>query len=318
MLEASILIGVGLILLNFSADKFVDAAVDLSICLRIPTLVVGLVVVGFATSAPELIVSITAAFSGHPSLSIGNALGSNIANIGLVLGMTSIIVPLYLSQATFEIEFRLMLVALVIFTLVVSDLSIARIDGIILGLSLLIILFLMVKFSSQNSLEIEGSIDGGSPGLGKSSFWLLIGFAIMLLGSDILVRGSISLAKLFGASDLFIGLTIVAVGTSLPELAASIAAALKKKADIVIGNIIGSNTFNALAVTAMPALVEPFTVEVVALSRDVAIMWLLTIILIVILFIGKNKLTICKFGGCILLACFCFYQFFLFQMQNIT
>ena len=140
----------------------------------------------------------------------------------------------------------------------------------------------------------------------------------MLLGSDILVRGSISLAKLFGASDLFIGLTIVAVGTSLPELAASNAAALKKKADIVICNIIGSNTFNALAVTAMPALVEPFTVEVVALSRDVAIMWLLTIILIVILFIGKNKLTICKFGGCILLACFCFYQFFLFQMQNIT
>ena len=318
MLEALVLILVGLILLTYSADKFVDAAVDLSTCLRIPTLLVGLVVVGFATSAPELIVSVTAAFSGHPSLSIGNAVGSNIANIGLVLGMTSIIIPLHLSQSTFDIEFRLMLVALVIFTLVVSDLTIIEIDGIILVLSLLIILFLMIKFSSQNSLETEESFGGKSPGLGRSSFWLLIGFSIMLLGSEILVRGSISLAKIFGASDLFIGLTIVAVGTSLPELAASIAAALKKKADIVIGNIIGSNTFNALAVTAMPALVKPFTIESEALSRDVATMWLLTIILIVILLIGKNKLTICRFGGYILLACFCFYQFSLFQMQNVS
>ncbi len=318
MLEALILIVVGLILLTYSADKFVDAAVDLSTCLRIPTLVVGLVVVGFATSAPELIVSVTAAFSGHPSLSIGNAVGSNIANIGLVLGITSIIIPLHLSQATFDIEFRLMLAALVIFTLVVSDLVIARLDGIILVFFLLVILFLMIKFSSQNELETEESFNGESPELGKSSFWLLIGFVIMLLGSEILVRGSISLAKIFGASDLFIGLTIVAIGTSLPELAASIAAALKKKADIVIGNIIGSNTFNALAVTAMPALVKPFTIEAEALSRDVATMWLLTIILIIILFIGKNKLTICRFGGFILLACFCFYQFSLFQMQNVT
>ena len=166
MLEASILIIVGLILLTFSADKFVDAAVDLSICLRIPTLVVGLVVVGFATSAPELIVSITAAFSGHPSLSIGNAVGSNIANIGLVLGMTSIIIPLYLSQATFDIEFRLMLVALVIFTLVVSDLSIARIDGIILVLSLLIILFLMIKFSSQMVWKLRALLMVRALGLG--------------------------------------------------------------------------------------------------------------------------------------------------------
>ncbi len=318
MLDALILIVVGLTLLTFAADKFVDAAVDLSTCLKIPTLVVGLVVVGFATSAPELIVSVTAAFNGHPSLSIGNAVGSNIANIGLVLGVTAIIVPLRLSKATFDIEFRLMLVALVIFTLIVSDLMIARLDGVILALSLFIILFLMIKFSGQGNSVVENSRKMESPGVWKPSFWLVTGFIFMLLGSEVLVKGSISLAKIFGASDLFIGLTIVAIGTSLPELAASVAGALKKEVDIAIGNIIGSNTFNALAVTAMPALVEPFSIEVEALSRDVTTMWLLTIILILILLTGKNKLTICTFGGYILLACFCFYQFFLFQMQIVT
>ena len=318
MLEALILIVIGLILLTYSADKFVDAAVDLSICLRMPKLVVGLVVVGFATSAPELIVSITAAFNGHPSLSIGNALGSNIANIGLVLGVTSIIIPLHLSQSTFDIEFRLMIVALAIFTVIISDLMIVRLDGVILILFLLIILFSMIKFSGQGDSIVKDLPESQRPELWKSGFWLLTGFIFMLLGSEVLVRGSISLAKIFGASDLFIGLTIVAIGTSLPELATSVAGALKREADIAIGNIIGSNTFNALAVTAMPALVAPFSIEVEALKRDVTTMWLLTIMLIVILLIGKEKLTICRLGGYILLACFCFYQFFLFQMQMVT
>ena len=318
MLEALILIVVGLTLLTYAADKFVDAAVELSTCLRIPTLVVGLIVVGFATSAPELIVSVTAAFNGHPSLSIGNAVGSNIANIGLVLGVTSIIVPLHLSQSTFDIEFRLMLVGLAIFTLIISDLTIVRLDGIILATSLLIILFLMIKFSGQGVSTADNFHETQRPGFWKSVLMLLAGFIFMLLGSEALVRGSIGLAKIFGASDLFIGLTIVAIGTSLPELAASVAGALKKEADIAIGNIIGSNTFNALAVTAMPAFVEPFSIEVEALSRDVTTMWLLTLILILILLIGKNKLTICRRGGYILLACFCFYQFSLFQMQLVT
>ena len=151
MIEAIILVILGLVLLTFAADKFVDGAVGLSINLKIPTLIIGLVVIGFATSAPELIVSVTAAFRGHPSLSLGNAVGSNIANIGLVLGITSIIVPLHLSRNTFKVEFRLMILALIIFTLLVSDLKITRIDGLIL----------IFSFEVRSSLKILNTLSFG-------------------------------------------------------------------------------------------------------------------------------------------------------------
>ena len=318
MIEAIILVILGLVLLTFAADKFVDGAVGLSINLKIPTLIIGLVVIGFATSAPELIVSVTAAFSGHPSLSLGNAVGSNIANIGLVLGITSIIVPLHLSRNTFKVEFRLMILALIIFTLLVSDLKITRIDGLILIFSLFIILFAMIKLNGKYATTPKETEGESKINLRKSIFLSSVGFLTMLLASEILVRGSIDIAKFFGASDLFIGLTIVAVGTSLPELAASVAGALKKEVDLAIGNIIGSNTFNALAVTAMPALVSQFLIESEALSRDIVSMWLLTFFLIIILLVGKNKLSIGRYGGCFLAACFCFYQFLLFQAQMIT
>ncbi len=318
MVESLVFILAGLGLLTYAADKFVDGAIDLSVCLRIPTLVVGLIVVGFATSAPELIVSLTAALNGHPSLSIGNAVGSNIANIGLVLGITAVIVPLHLSETTFKNEFRLMLLALAVFTFIISDLIITRTDGAILIFSLLIILSLMIKQSTRGDSHSGQNIEVERPSFWKSSFWVIFGFLLMLIGSEILVKGSVEMARIFGASDLFIGLTIIAIGTSLPELAASVAGALKKEVDIAIGNIIGSNTFNALAVTAMPALLDPFAVSSEALSRDVVVMWVLTIILIIILLMGRNKLTISKLGGCILVTCFCLYQFFLFQTQIVS
>jgi len=318
MLEAIIFVLCGLGLLAFGADRFVDGALSLSVRFGISPMIVGVVVVGFATSAPELLVSTIAALESHPTLSIGNAIGSNIANIGLVLGVTALVFPLQIKSSLLKIEFPIMLAGLLLSTLLMLDLSIGLADGLVFLCGLVFLLSLMVFFNgnaedeSFDDNEPLTSDPGKEVRIWRASFLFLVGLVLLLIGSELLVKGAVSLARYFGATDVFIGLTIVAVGTSLPELAASLASALKKATDLAIGNIIGSNLFNALGVVAMPALLHPFSVDIIILQRDVGVMWFLTLLLLLAIIISRKKGKLDRLQGLMFLLSFIFYQIFLF------
>ena len=318
MLEAIIFVLCGLGLLAFGADRFVDGALSLSVRFRISPMIVGVVVVGFATSAPELLVSTIAALESHPTLGIGNAIGSNIANIGLVLGVTSLVFPLQIKTSLLKIEFPIMLAGLLLSTLLMLDLNIGLVDGFLFLGGLLFLLSLMV-FLNGNAEE-ESFDDDKSFILDQEKevriwgafFLFLGGLVLLLIGSEMVVKGAVSLAKYFGITDVFIGLTIVAVGTSLPELAASLASAFKKATDLAIGNIIGSNLFNALGVVAMPALFHPFSIDIIILQRDVGVMWFLTLLLLLAIIISRKKGKLDRLPGLMFLLSFIFYQITLF------
>ena len=318
MLEAIIFVLCGLGLLAFGADRFVDGALSLSVRFGISPMIVGVVVVGFATSAPELLVSTIAALESHPNLSIGNAIGSNIANIGLVLGVTALVFPLQIKSSLLKLEFPIMLTGLLLSTLLMLDLNIGLVDGIALlgGLFFLLSMMVFLNGNAEDDNFDDGelciSTQEKEVTVWKAFFLFLAGLALLLIGSEMLVKGAVSLAKYFGATDVFIGLTIVAVGTSLPELAASLASALKKATDLAIGNIIGSNLFNALGVVAMPALFHPFSVDITILQRDVGVMWLLTLLLLLAIIISRKKGKLDRLPGLIFLLSFIFYQVTLF------
>tara|TARA_Y100001936_G_C16076629_1_gene674457 strand:- start:1281 stop:2243 length:963 start_codon:yes stop_codon:yes gene_type:complete len=318
MLEAIIFVLCGLGLLAFGADRFVDGALSLSVRFRISPMIVGVVVVGFATSAPELLVSTIAALESHPTLSIGNAIGSNIANIGLVLGVTALVFPLQIKTSLLKIEFPIMLAGLLLSSLLMLDLNIGLVDGFLFLVGLLFLLSLMVflngnaedeSFDKDKSFILDQEKEVR---IWRAFFLFLGGLVLLLIGSEMLVKGAVLLAKYFGATDVFIGLTIVAVGTSLPELAASLASAFKKATDLAIGNIIGSNLFNALGVVAMPALFHPFSIDIIILQRDVGVMWLLTLLLLMAIIISRKKGKLDRLPGLMFLLGFIFYQITLF------
>ena len=318
MLEAIIFVLCGLGSLAFGADRFVDGALSLSVRFRISPMIVGVVVVGFATSAPELLVSTIAALDSHPTLSIGNAIGSNIANIGLVLGVTALVFPLQIKASLLKIEFPIMLAGLLLSTLLMLDLNIGLVDGFLFLGGLLFLLSLMVflngnaedqSFDDDKSFILDQEKEVR---IWRAFFLFLGGLVLLLIGSEMLVKGAVSLAKHFGATDVFIGLTIVAVGTSLPELAASLASAFKKATDLAIGNIIGSNLFNALGVVAMPALFHPFSIDIIILQRDVGVMWFLTLLLLMAIIISRKKGKLDRLPGLMFLLSFIFYQITLF------
>ena len=318
MLEAIIFVLCGLGLLAFGADRFVDGALSLSVRFRVSPMIVGVVVVGFATSAPELLVSSIAALESHPTLGIGNAIGSNIANIGLVLGVTALVFPLQIKASLLKIEFPIMLAGLLLSTLLMLDLNIGLVDGFLFLGGLLFLLSLMVflngnaedqSFDDDKSFILDQEKEVR---IWRAFFLFLGGLVLLLIGSEMLVKGAVSLAKHFGATDVFIGLTIVAVGTSLPELAASLASAFKKATDLAIGNIIGSNLFNALGVVAMPALFHPFSFDIIILQRDVGVMWFLTLLLLLAIILSRKKRKLDRLPGIIFLFFFIFYQITLF------
>ena len=318
MLEAIIFVLSGLGLLAFGADRFVDGALSLSVRFGISPMIVGVVVVGFATSAPELLVSTIAALESHPTLSIGNAIGSNIANIGLVLGVTALVFPLQIKSSLLKIEFPIMLLGLLLSTLLMLDLRIGFNDGLVFLGGLFFLLSIMVFLNGKAE---DGSLDESDRSIlaqekevrTRRDFLLFLGgLALLLIGSEMLVKGAVSLAKYYGATDVFIGLTIVAVGTSLPELAASLASALKKATDLAIGNIIGSNLFNALGVVAMPALFHPFSIDLIVLQRDVGVMWCFTLFLLLVIIVSKTKGRLGRLPGLMFLLGFITYQIALF------
>lgn len=302
----------GLMLLVVTADRFVAGAAALAQNLGVSTLVIGLTIVGFGTSAPEILVSGIASFSGNPGLAIGNAIGSNIANIGLILGLTAIIVPLTIASKTLRREYPIVLGVSLLSFLLVIDGELGFYDGLILLLLLFVVLFYMWKVASSGAdkileAEFEAELPDKMP-TSQATMWLILGLTGLLIASKMLVWGAVGIAEVLGVSDLIIGLTIVALGTSLPELAASIASALKNEPDLAIGNILGSNLYNLMAVLSIPGLVAPGAVSAEVLSRDMPVMLALTLAIGGIAYSQKGAHCISRFGGVLLLLAYCGYQ----------
>ncbi len=313
MLTAFAAVAGGLVLLSFGADRFVEGAAALARHFGVPPLVVGLVLVGFATSAPEMLVSAMAAFNGNPTLGVGNAIGSNIANVGLVLGVTALVAPLTVRSTILRREFPMMFVVLLASSALLLDLSLDHGDGIalMLGLAAMIGVTLWLALHAAPGDPLIAEFDKElvvAMRPPRAALWLALGLALLLVGSDLLVSGAVDLARAFGVSDIVIGLTIVAVGTSLPELAASVASAFKDEPDIALGNVIGSNMFNALGVLGMPALILPTRLEPEVIQRDIPYMLVLSAALFLLARVRGRPGTIGRVDGAILLAAFLAYQ----------
>ena len=320
----AILAGFGLLI--WSADLFVDGASATARNLGVSPLIIGLTIVGFGTSAPEMLVASIAAYGGNPGLAVGNAIGSNITNIALVLGATAVIVPLTVHSSILKREYPLLLAAtLLAVVLMATDNALGSLDGILMILLLFILMAWVVhqalkqkRESAANhteadplSTEFEQEIPADMPM--KKALWLLVsGMVVLLISSKLLVWGAINIATAFGVSDLIIGLTIVAIGTSLPELAASIASARKGEHDIALGNVIGSNMFNTLGVLGIAALVHPAELTEGVLTRDLVLMVSLTIVMFVMAFGRRGAGQITRTEGIILLTIFFSYEIVLY------
>ncbi len=286
MLIPSILSGIGLLLLLWSSDRFVDGASYTAKFFGMPPLLIGMVIVGFGTSAPEMVVSTFASLQGNPGIALGNAYGSNIANIALILGITAIIGPIRVHSAVLRKELPILTFVTIISILLLIDLYLSFWNA----LSLLVLFAVLMTWAivqgmkkDTDELGIQTEKEIVSAVSLKKSIWLLIsGLAVLIVSSRVLVWGAVEIAQHFGVSDTIIGLTVVAVGTSLPELAASIIAAKKGEPDIAIGNVIGSNLFNTLVVVGIAGMINPFAVESSTVYRDMTLMGILTVSLFVI------------------------------------
>lgn len=304
---------VGFTVLIWGANYFIDGAANIATNFGVSPLIVGLTIVGFGTSAPEMLVSALAAIDGAPALGIGNAIGSNIANVGLVLGITILITPLAVHSNTLSREFPLLAFVMAVALFLMWDNYLGHTDGIILFSGFILTLFgmayLAIRSSKDDPLEQEFEQEFSKPKMStRRSIWsFIIGLIALLIGSKSLVWGATGVATLLGVSDLIIGLTIVAIGTSLPELAASVISALKNEHDIAIGNILGSNIFNLLAVLAMPALIYPSEIDTAVLQRDFPVMVGLILLLYLFARFG-HKGHIGRMSGTLLLLIYLGYN----------
>ncbi len=298
---------IGFALLIWSADTFTHNGAKVARIFNISPLIIGLLIFGFGTSAPEMLVSGLAAYDGHPEMSIGNAFGSNIFNIALVLATTAIIYPVTVEKAVLKKEWVFLFVSSLIAGFLLMDGFLSFVDGLILlALLLLFLIYVFNESKKGNSIEIEPyeeSIDNQEKG--KTWLLLLISLIILVSSAKLVVWGGTNLALAFGVSDLIIGLTVVALGTSLPELAVAISSALKRQHQMIIGNIIGSNLFNTLGVLAIPGLIHPFQIPAEVISRDYIYMITLTLLILIL----SIKLKINRYGGLILLAILASYLY---------
>ncbi len=316
----------GIAVLVWAADRFVTGAAALAFNMGVSSLIIGLTVVGLGTSAPEILVSAVAALQGNTQLAVGNAVGSNIANIGLILGATALVVPLTVRSQTLRREYPLVLGVSVLAFLLLWDESLDLVDGLVLVCCLVLITGWMIHIARQGKAdaddplesELEAEIPRGMT-TAKAVFWLFVGLIGLLVASRFLVWGAVEIAHAFGVSDLVIGLTIVAVGTSLPELAASMAGALKGEHDIAVGNVLGSNLYNLLAVLSVPGLMAPGPVNPEVLVRDLPVMLVLTLAIFFMSYrIFSPRTRINRVEGGVLLVCYAAYQVFLYQTSLAT
>lgn len=274
----------GLVLLTWSADRFVLGASATARNLGISPLIIGMTIMGFGTSAPEMLVATMAAMEGNSGLAVGNAIGSNIANIALVLGATALITPMVVDSNTLRREFPLLLLITVVACYLLLDGQLGFLDGLVLLVGFVVVIGLLIYLGLTQAntdplnIELEEEIPTDMP-MKLSVFWAFTGLIVLIFSSKMLTWGAINIAVSLGISDLVIGLTIVAIGTSLPELAASIMSAIKKEHDMALGNILGSNMFNLLAVLAIPGLIHPSAIDNEVIYRDLPVMLTLTVLL---------------------------------------
>lgn len=309
----------GLILLVVGGEFLVRSAVALSFKFNISKLVIGMTVVSFATSAPELLVSLQAALDGSPDIALGNIIGSNIANIGLVLGITALISPLGIDKNFYQLNWpMMMLLSIVLYFMLQSGDVLNRMEGLALFISLIVFLYILIKRSkSEPETHMEDLDDDLQITSGfKITIWLLIGAVALYFGSEWLVKGAKEMAFSLGISERVIAVTMVAIGTSVPELAASVIAALKKEKAISLGNLIGSNIFNIAAVLGITSMIQPIPVNnFKILSND--LFWMLGFAAVLIVFILiPRKLEIGRYKGFILLAAYILFTFLTFTSEN--
>ncbi|MFP4610838.1 MAG: calcium/sodium antiporter [Thiohalophilus sp.] len=321
MLLSVIAVILGFAVVIKGADWFVQGAGATARNLGVSPLVIGLTIVGLGTSAPEMLISAIATLDGNGGLAVGNALGSNITNIALVLGITALVVPLVVRSETLRREYPVMFLIMLVSLMLVADGELGRLDGLILIIGMVLMLWWLVllgKRKDHDPLEAEYASEIPTMTTPCALLWLVIGLVLLLVSSRTLVWGAVNIAHFFGVSDLIIGLTIVAVGTSLPELAASLMGALRKEPDIAIGNVIGSNMFNLLVVLGIPGLLGPLQLEAEVLSRDYPYMIGLSIVLFVMAYglQGDGRINRLE-GGLLLLAYIAYLVVLYFNIQQI-
>lgn len=313
MLNYTVATLTGFVLLIWGADRFVLGAASTARNLGLSPMLIGLTLVGMATSGPEIFVSITASLAGDPALAAGNAIGSNIANIGLVLGATALIMPITVHSVTVRREMPTLLAVTLAMTMVFINLKLGRVEGFLLIGILVLVLYWLVVLGTRTgatdpiALDYAAEMPSGIS-MGQAIAWLTFGLVILLSGANLLVWGAQNLAVEFGVSELIIGLTVVAIGTSLPELAVSIVSALKGEHDMAIGNIIGSNLFNSLAVIGIAGIIHPATFDRELLTNHLPVMIGLTLVLFLMTYNFRGNNRIGRIEGAILLGAFLCYH----------
>ena len=301
----------GLVLLIFGGNWLLKSAVSISLGLKIPKIIIGMTVVSFATSAPELIVSIKAALNGYSDLALGNVIGSNIANLALVLGITLLISKIEVQKSFYSINWPIMMIgSLMLYFFLLNDYLISFIEGIFLFSFLLIFLIYVLKFQKQ-VIEDAATEEILIFSKLKTVIFLVLGSFGLWAGSELLIYGATNLALDFGITERLVGITVVSIGTSIPELAASIIAVLKKEKAISIGNLIGSNIFNILAVIGITSIITPISANDSTLyTNDIYWMLGVSLLLLILVFVPK-KMELERKSGVILLL---FYGLFLYQI----
>lgn len=307
----------GLLLLIWSADRFVDGAAATARHFGMPQLLIGIVIIGFGTSAPEMIVSALSALNGNPGIALGNAYGSNITNIALILGLTALILPLAVNSQVLKQELPMLILVTALSAFLIVDGEVSRLDAwILLGIFFLYMVWTVWSGLNNRNDSLADDVKEelqtqAYMSLAKALMWVAIGLVLLIGSSQLLVWGAVEIARYFGVSDLVVGLTIVAVGTSLPELASSIAAARKNEVDLAVGNIIGSNLFNTLAVVGIAGAISPMHVGQEVFTRDMLVMSVLTLLLLIFGFGKKGQIN--RFNGFVFLLSYIGYNFYLFK-----
>jgi len=315
------LVIIGIALLVWSADRFTDGAAAIARNFGVSPLIVGLTIVAIGSSAPEIGVSITATLKDGGELAIGNAIGSNITNIALVLGITALVMPLQVNSQTIKREFPLLFAAILLSYALIKDLILTPEDTIILLISLVAYIAWLIRagIKSRTSKDpmLEELVDELPEGMSniKASIWIVIGIILLPVSSDILVTGAVNIAQAFHVSELVIGLTVIAIGTSLPELAASVAGVLKNEHELAIGNVIGSNIFNLLVVMSIPGFANTtFSSDVI--YRDFSFMTFLTVLMLIMAYGFKGPGKINRWHGAFLVLLFIGYQVAVFTLKG--
>jgi cation:H+ antiporter len=313
MMISIVQLGGGFVLLVWGADRLVAGASALARNLGVSPLVIGLTIVAFGTSAPELVVSGVAAYRGNPGLAVGNAIGSNIANIGLILGVTAIVYPLRVESETLKREYPLLMLIMIASLIMAADLIFDRTEGYLLLTGLVALIIWMIRFGLRRphgdplAEDFEAEIPSNVP-TRTAVLWLIVGLIILPISSKFLVDGAIFIARSLEVSEVVIGLSIMAFGTSLPELAAALTSALRHEDDLAIGNVIGSNMFNILGVLGIAAVINPVGVDILMLKQDFPVMFLFTMLLFFMAYGIHGPGRISRKSGILLLSMFITYQ----------